>query len=128
MWRTTVAVLFAACVPVSQPLDGPVPSSLMREHDLLAPVWIQTGKPDSEIGGGVSGGDVNGDGYNDVVIGSNDVRDEDWLLVFHGSSTGLGHHPASSFDIAGKLGSFNHSKFAGDVNADGFDDVIVSDP
>jgi hypothetical protein len=82
-------------------------------------------------------GDVNGDGYADVIVGSNDYSDgqnrEGAAFVFHGSSSGVAHgNPATA---AAQLESnVADSEFgwsvapAGDVNADGYADVIVGDP
>jgi len=75
-------------------------------------------------------GDVNGDGYDDVILGvtsySNGQTNEGAAMVFHGSPTGL---PASpSWIVEGNLDNlfFGYSVAGvGDVNADGFADVIV---
>ncbi len=84
------------------------------------------------IGHQVSGaGDVNGDGYDDIAIGSRAWEDgeaeEGIVLVFHGDATGL---PASADwsyepDTEGAALA-NDIAAAGDVNDDGYDDLIVS--
>jgi len=82
-------------------------------------------------------GDVNGDGYDDVVVGS--TIDTDVLpglanvgaaYVYHGSATGIpsGDTTVAASQLTGgiqatELGESVAS--AGDVNADGFDDVII---
>lgn len=77
-------------------------------------------------------GDVNGDGYSDVIIGSpryddGVVVDEGWAFVHHGSATGLSATPNSTPDD----GDQSFARFgmsvagAGDVNGDGYSDVIV---
>ncbi|MBI2932040.1 MAG: FG-GAP repeat protein, partial [Planctomycetes bacterium] len=75
-------------------------------------------------------GDVNGDGYSDVVIGAdfyqNDQTDEGAAFVYHGSATGL----SSAWDwmVEGNQANcgFGASvSTAGDVDGDGYDDVIV---
>ncbi len=75
-------------------------------------------------------GDVNGDGYGDVIIGSpnygNGETNEGRALVFHGSSTGLPVTPNwinESNQISANYGSSVFT--AGDINGDGFSDVIV---
>ena len=70
-----------------------------------------------------SAGDVNGDGYADVIIGENDSA-----YVFLGSATGL--VTADPVQLAGLLGEdYGHSvSSAGDVNADGYGDVVVGAP
>ena len=67
-------------------------------------------------------GDVNGDGFTDVIVGAPTAG---IVSVFHGSATGLASAPAITID--GPTGSdFGASVAgAGDVNGDGYADVIV---
>jgi hypothetical protein len=74
-------------------------------------------------------GDVNGDGYADVIIGSSGSNA---AFVFHGSASGIASESASNADTILQGGPAN-SDFgddvasAGDVNGDGYADVIVGD-
>ncbi len=80
-------------------------------------------------------GDVNGDGYSDIVIGAPDApnvnADAGQAFVWHGTATGLGAgvNPAPSLTLLGSTvpnGSFGWSvSTAGDVNGDGYSDVVV---
>ncbi len=75
-------------------------------------------------------GDVNGDGYSDVIVGAirydHDQADEGRAFVYHGSATGLGTDPAwtAESDQAGARFGVSVGT-AGDVNGDGYSDVIV---
>ncbi|MFM2162726.1 MAG: hypothetical protein RLZZ383_2238, partial [Pseudomonadota bacterium] len=75
-------------------------------------------------------GDVNGDGYGDVVIGArtfdNGQTDEGKAWVFHGSASGLALLPAwqREHDQAGAFYGVAVAG-AGDVNGDGYGDVLV---
>ena len=73
-------------------------------------------------------GDVNGDGYSDVIVGAecyNGCRGR--AFVFHGSSTGLTAGSADWMGESEQVGArFGYSVgTAGDVNGDGYSDVIV---
>ena len=76
-----------------------------------------------------SAGDVNGDGYGDVVIGShydNGEVDEGRAYLYLGSSSGLAASAdwtAESNQTSAYLG--NSVASAGDVNGDGYGDLIV---
>ncbi|MCP4358569.1 MAG: DUF11 domain-containing protein, partial [Chloroflexi bacterium] len=74
-------------------------------------------------------GDVNGDGYDDVIIGAyrydNDETDEGRAWLYYGSSNGLKLQPAWTADGEQSYAWMGLAVAAGDVNNDGYDDVIV---
>ncbi len=77
-----------------------------------------------------SAGDINNDGYDDVIVGARGYTDaqaeQGKMYVYHGSGSGLNATPAFSFtevNIGGEIGSYVAP--AGDVNKDGYDDVLV---
>ena len=79
-----------------------------------------------------SAGDVNGDGYSDVIIGASSYDDagntnEGRAFVYHGSATGLSLTPNSTPDDADQINAIfgNSVSSAGDVNGDGYSDVII---
>jgi hypothetical protein len=73
---------------------------------------------------------VNGDGFSDVIVGDygydNGEFGEGRAFVYHGSATGLGTTPAWTAE-SDQAGAFfgRSAAMAGDVNGDGFSDVIV---
>ena len=75
-------------------------------------------------------GDVNGDGYSDIVAGSsflnNGQLQEGGFFVYHGSSSGLNTSAAVSFQSNKANSSMGNSvSSAGDVNGDGYNDILV---
>ncbi|MCZ7584796.1 MAG: integrin alpha [Deltaproteobacteria bacterium] len=97
-----------------------------------APDWTaESGQSNARFGYSVSGaGDVNADGYDDVIVGAfwydSGQNNEGAAFVFLGSSAGVQSSPvwiAEGDQVNANLGSSVAG--AGDVNADGYDDVIV---
>jgi len=78
-----------------------------------------------------SAGDVNGDGFGDVIVGAphyhNGQNMEGGAFVYHGSATGLKPLPSWSFESnqAGCEIGWSVAS-AGDVNGDNYDDVLVA--
>jgi hypothetical protein len=77
-----------------------------------------------------SAGDVNGDGYSDVILGASlydgGQADEGAAFVYHGSGSGISTTPAAQLESNQATASFGYTvSSAGDVNGDGYSDVIV---
>ena len=96
--------------------------------------WIVVGTGSGQFGVAVAGaGDVNGDGYGDVIVGeqgySNGQDQEGRAYVYHGSAAGLSSVPAWTAEGNQQYSVFGQSvAAAGDVNGDGYADVIVGAP
>jgi len=101
-------------------------------------VWMaESNEAGALFGWAVSGaGDVNGDGYADVIVGADEYDNGDntegAAFVFLGSASGLQGNAPGDTDVwmaesnqAGALFGWAVSG-AGDVNGDGYADVIVS--
>jgi hypothetical protein len=100
------------------------------------PSWsTDGGQAGAELGWSVaSAGDVNGDGFADAIIGAHRTDhapggDDGAAYVFHGGPGGLAQDPAWTVygEVAGALFG-NTVASAGDVNSDGYSDVIVTAP
>jgi hypothetical protein len=101
----------------------------------LVPDWTaESDHPAADFGISVSGaGDVNGDGFDDVIVGAhlfgNGQLQEGRAYLYLGSASGpslVANWTAESDQVGAKFGMSVSG--AGDVNGDGFDDVIVGAP
>jgi hypothetical protein len=96
-----------------------------------AAIIIESNQENAYMGYAVSAaGDVNGEGFGDVILGSplfdNGLNNEGAAFVYHGSLSGINAAVAAvveSDQIDARMG-YSVSA-AGDVNGDGFSDVIV---
>ncbi len=95
------------------------------------PAWTASGDaPFAYFGYDVAmNGDVNGDGYSDIVVGArgpHEAPPEGRVFVYHGSASG----PSTSYDWVGQLDQYDTGfggrvEICGDVNGDGYDDLLV---
>ena len=111
--------------------------ALLYKYGSDVPAWTAVANGIDNFGYSVgSAGDMNNDGYDDVVIG--DRRQESYGLyglgrsfVYFGSSSGLLPVFAWSFEDVQDTFPFLGSTImtgAGDVNGDGYDDLIIGSP
>ena len=97
--------------------------------------WADGDQENAKFGFSVAtAGDVNGDGYSDVVIGAPYYDDSTHVdcgaaFVYYGSASGLSETPAWTHLIGEEDSEFGYSvATAGDDTGDGFADVIIGAP
>jgi len=96
------------------------------------PTWRATAQDTRTLFGRsvAAAGDVNGDGFSDVIVGEESFSDVKTnagrALLFLGSAAGIANAPAWIVEADQAEALFGSSvASAGDVNADGFSDLIV---
>lgn len=103
-------------------------------EDGISPAPVFTYEPNqnsASMGLSMAGADVNGDGFSDLILGAHLLdagqRDEGRAYVFHGSEAGLVTSPSWIREINQQSAFFGrYVASAGDVDGDGFDDVLVA--
>ncbi len=98
---------------------------------VTTPAWEDTGTAEDYFGSSVaSAGDVNGDGYSDVIVGASVWHTGTGkAYVYYGSITNLSEVPDWTAEGENLYDHFGNSvASAGDVNGDGYADVIVGAP
>ncbi len=117
--------------------NGPTGSNPSNAHAIIE--MNQAGATVNDVS---SAGDVNGDGFADVIVGSHfydsvlpgtQLAVDGAAFVFHGGPNGVtatGPAQADGAIFANQLtsGMGEYVDSAGDVNGDGFSDIVVSVP
>jgi FG-GAP repeat protein len=106
---------------------------------LTASIGLSSAAPveNGEFGTSVAFGDVNGDGHTDLIVGepgggsilpsSSDYAGD--IQVIYGTAAGLGpKHKTLGGSTLGAAGALGWSLAAGDVNHDGYTDVVAGAP
>jgi hypothetical protein len=101
--------------------------------DAATPLVLEANQASASFGEALAVADVNGDGFDDLVVGASDFDNgqtgEGRIFIFHGSATGLPSAATTTreMNVAGE--DFGDTvAAAGDVDNDGFPDVIVGGP
>jgi hypothetical protein len=83
---------------------------------------------DYYLGSNMVHGDFNGDGLIDVAIHQNAGYNWDTVVVYLGNATGLDKSYGLTIIAEQQTSDFGYSMCSGDLNGDGFDDLIITAP
>ena len=95
-------------------------------------IWVSSGDDRSEslFGQSVaSAGDVNGDGFSDVIVGADHFKNKTGkAYLYLGTPSGVSPNPVwTSLGDDREMSMFGvPARSAGDLNGDGFSDIVVS--
>lgn len=87
--------------------------------------WFTSTNRNQESGREVVTGDLNGDGYMDVIIGA---HFESRVFIVYGSNERFKQDVALGKNIIQGYGRFGSTLTTGDFNGDGFSDILVGAP
>lgn len=80
----------------------------------------------SFFGYSIAIGDVNGDDYLDLIVGDYIHNTKGSVYLYNGSIVGIGNTPSSMINCpSGPFSAFGTVVLSGDVNGDGFSDVVI---
>ncbi|MBO9563522.1 MAG: FG-GAP repeat protein [Niastella sp.] len=89
-------------------------------------VILDVNQPNCKLGYSVAGSDVNGDGYADVIVSAPRYNNtQGRVFIYYGSASGVVTTPAVIPGAAGQYIGYAVDG-AGDLNGDGYGDVLVS--
>jgi hypothetical protein len=105
-------------------------SGIASGNPETAAAQLESDQTGGQLGAVAGAGDVNGDGYADVIVGTQSFSTNSAAYVFLGSASGIADGtPATAsaqLDAVQPLSSGTSSVAgAGDVNGDGYADVVV---
>ena len=84
---------------------------------------VLAGASDNRLGYRVAAGDINGDGYSDVVAGAPGYQGQGAIVIYYGAADGVDASLPITVDGTMELG---RAVAAGDTNNDGYADIAVA--
>lgn len=98
--------------------------NLQYEMELLGPM------PDDRFGFALATGDINGNGYDDLLVGAPGYQADGLLnsgavLLYYGGPDGLSNEPGWMVESYQENGQLGYALAVGDFNDDGYADIAI---
>jgi len=97
-----------------------------KQAESNIPDMIFEGKPDSLFGSPIACGDVDGDGYDDILIGAVDDYDSRGRVYLFYGGPDLDNTSDLVLEGQNKRDWFGSGIVCGDIDNDGYDDIIIA--
>ena len=113
--------------------EGDAENGTIELSDQSADIVLTGATSGERLGYSLAAGDFDGDGFSDLAVGApthgaSSLEYTGKVSLYRGSAAGLEPTPALTYASGAVYDNFGHGLSAGDVNGDGFDDLIVSSP
>lgn len=91
-----------------------------------SPMIILRENQNDWFGNSLSVGDIDNDGFDDLVVSANNSNfNNGKIFLYHGSTTGLSSTPSETLNGSDSENLGTNVSVVGDLNSDGYDDIVV---